>query len=206
MLQKILILKFNLALILEIIAACCSIIYSILLIKEKVVGWFFGILSSITSVVVFYHTQLYAQSLISIYYAAIGVYGWMYWKKARERNEHIHVWKLSMHLKAIVLFSCISILSWWIMKTYTNASSPLLDAFLTAFGFLASIKEARKILSSWAYWFVINALSGWLYYKQGLNIYAAMMLVYTIICIPGYIGWLKIYREFGEKEKLRSVF
>jgi nicotinamide mononucleotide transporter len=60
---------------------------------------------------------------------------------------------------------------------------------------LASIKEARKILTSWVYWFALNALSVMLYYQQELFYYAGLMVVYTLICVGGFISWYKIYKQ-----------
>jgi nicotinamide mononucleotide transporter len=186
---------FNYFHLLELVSAVCSIVYSVLLIREQKVGWLFGILASVAGMVLFAHSKLYAQSVISIYYAGIGVYGWVYWSRAEKRNEHIHNWRLKYHAWAILLCVGLSILCSWVFITYTDSSSPLFDSVVTVFGLLASIKEARKILTSWVYWFFINIASGILYYQQQLYIYAALMLVYALICIPGYINWFRIYRH-----------
>jgi nicotinamide mononucleotide transporter len=179
--------------IVEILGALCSIVYSLLLMREKTIGWLFGILSSLLGIVLFFETRLYAQALISIYYAAIGVYSWYYWLRADKRDEHIHRWKLRQHLSWIALFCILSLASAFFFERYTDSSSPYLDSFLTLFGFLASVKEARKIMTSWIYWLVINAFSVLLYFNQELYFYAAMMIVYAVICIPGYLSWRRIY-------------
>ncbi len=163
--------------------------------REKPIGWLFGIISSLLGIILFFETKIYAQAIISIYYAGIGVYGWIYWKKAEARNEHIHTWKLPLHLLMISCFSALSLVAAWLFANYTDSQSPYLDSFLTLFGVLASIKEARKVLTSWIYWFVINVFSVLLYFNQHLYYYAAIMIVYALICIPGYLNWLKIYRE-----------
>jgi nicotinamide mononucleotide transporter len=181
--------------VLEIIGASFSIIYSLLLMREKSIGWWFGIASSLTGVFIFYHTRIYAQALISVYFAAVGVYGLWYWKKAEKREEHIHAWPPLYHVYAIVLFSLLALVSAYFFRTYTASASPMFDSFITLFGLLASIKEARKILTSWVYWFVINAASVVLYYQQGLTYYAWLMIVYTFICVPGYLNWLRIYKQ-----------
>jgi nicotinamide mononucleotide transporter len=179
----------------EIIGGVSSIVYSLLLMREKRIGWFFGIASSLLGIVLFFETKIYAQALISVYYAGVGVYGWFYWKKAEQRNEHIHIWGVKQHLLMIVCFTILSLGSAFLFATYTDSQSPYLDSFLTLFGVLASIKEARKVLTSWVYWFAINAFSVILYFNQHLYFYAATMILYAIICIPGYLNWLKIYRE-----------
>jgi nicotinamide mononucleotide transporter len=181
--------------IVEILGAVFSIVYSVLLIREKTIGWLFGILSSILGIVLFFETRLYAQGLISIYYVGVGVYGWYYWIKAEKRDEHIHKWEPRQHLMYISVFAVLSLICAYLFETYTDSSSPYLDSFLTVFGFLASIKEARKILTSWAYWFIINIFSVVLYFNQHLYFYAAMMIVYAAICIPGYLSWKKSYNE-----------
>ncbi len=183
-------------LILEILGSSFSIIYSLLLMKEKILGWPFGIISSILGAILFYKTKLYAQSMISVYYMAIGIYGWMFWMNAKKKHVHIRKWNLQTHIVYVSIFGFFSVAAAYYFQYYTDSASPYLDSFLTLFGFLASIKEARKILTSWIYWLVINLFSGWLYYSQGLNFYAGMMLVYTAICIPGYLSWLKIYRKY----------
>jgi nicotinamide mononucleotide transporter len=83
----------------------------------------------------------------------------------------------------------------FLFDRYTDSVSPYLDSFITVFGLLASVKEARKILTSWVYWFVLNAFSILLYYQQGLFYYAALMIVYTLICVGGFISWHKIYKQ-----------
>ena len=163
--------------------------------KEKISGWAFGILSSIFSMILFYDSRLYAQSTISLYYTFIGIYGWVYWYKAKQKDEHIKVWNWKMHIIACLCFTFLSLTAAWFFKHYTNSGSPYLDSFITLFGFLASIKEARKILSSWVYWFVLNFLSCWLYYSSHLYFYSVMMVIYSGICIPGYLNWKKIYLE-----------
>lgn len=181
--------------IVEFLGSVFSIIYSVLLIREKSIGWLFGIASSLLGILLFIESKIYAQAIISVYYAGIGVYGWIYWKKAEQRNEHIHLWKPQQHFIFIGLFAVLSLLSAYLFKTYTDSQNPYLDSFVTLFGFLASIKEARKILTSWVYWFGINACSVVLYYNQHLYFYAAMMILYALICIPGYINWRKIYNQ-----------
>jgi nicotinamide mononucleotide transporter len=181
--------------IVEALSAVFSILYSVLLMREKNIGWVFGILASILGFVLFLHTKIYAQALISLYYGAIGMYGWNYWSKAQKRNEHIHKWAPSMHVKVIAVFVLLSIGCAWLFDEYTDSQNPYLDSFVTLFGLLASLKEARKILSSWIYWLIINLASAVLYAGESLNVYAVMMVVYAAICIPGYLSWLRIYKK-----------
>lgn len=187
----------NASIALEIGSAVCSIVYSLLLMQEKKIGWLFGIVSSVLGIVLFMQTRLYAQSFISIYYAAIGIYGWVYWHRAEQRNEHIHVWKWHYHFITIIVCGVATLLFSQFFVRYTDSVSPLFDSMVTVFGFAASIKEARKVLTSWVYWLLINLASSLLYYQQHLYIYAVLMIVYAGICVPGYLNWLRIYKRYS---------
>lgn len=178
----------------EILGAAFSIVYSLLLMREKSIGWWFGIASSLIGVWLFYQSKIYAQAMISFYFVLVGCYGLWYWKQAEKQHQHIAAWPAKNHLVAVVIFTILSLLSAYFFSKYTNSSSPYFDSFVTLFGLLASIKEAHKILSSWIYWFLINAASVVLYYQQGLYYYAVLMIVYSAICIPGYLNWLRIYK------------
>jgi nicotinamide mononucleotide transporter len=185
--------------LIEVVGAVFSITYSLLLMREKTIGWLFGIFSSLLSIIIFYNSKTYAQAIISIYYAGVGVYGWYYWVKAEKRDEHIHIWSIKQHVLYISVFIVLSLGCSYLFDHYTDSLNPYLDSFVTVFGFLASIKEARKILTSWVYWFVINLLSVVLYFNSELDIYGIMMIMYAAICIPGYLSWKKIY-DANKKE------
>ena len=64
---------------LELIAVILGLIYLILLIKEKIACWIFGILSSAISIYLFYSIQLYSEAILYFYYVIIGIYGFWLW-------------------------------------------------------------------------------------------------------------------------------
>ena len=65
----------------------------------------------------------------------------------------------------------------------------------TIFSFIASYLEAHKILGGWLYWIVINAVSVILYFERGLQIYAALMVVYFGLSVVAYFSWRKKYER-----------
>jgi nicotinamide mononucleotide transporter len=79
----------------------------------------------------------------------------------------------------------------WFFDTYTDADKPYLDAFTTIFSFLATYLEAKKVLSAWVYWIVINGLTITLYYSKGLDYYSGLTVVYFVMSFVGYMRWKK---------------
>ncbi len=178
-------------LILEIISVGLSLIFLILLIKENINCWFFGILGSLVSISLFYNIGLYAESILYIYYVIIGFYGYYIWKNGRNNNNRFTIEKIPLrkHILLILvgIFTALGLA--YLLSTYTDASSPYLDAFTTIFSFIASYLEAKKILRSWHYWILINGVTLALYFNKGLFIYFGLTLIYFAISFYGLRTW-----------------
>ena len=65
----------------------------------------------------------------------------------------------------------------------------------TVFSFLGTYLQITKVLESWLYWLVINLASVWLYQDRGLEIYAVLMGLYSILSVYGFLRWRKSYRS-----------
>lgn len=178
---------------LEIIGTIFSVLYGILLIRENIWCWGFGILSAVISVYIYFHSTLYAESILAIYYIIIGIYGYMHWHKRAGSPMPIVAWKPIQHIFAIGIGLLLSVGLFYVLKTYTPATHPMADAFVAIFGFIASYKEARKILSGWLYWIVINAVSAGLFYQRSLYFYCALALGFMVLSVWGYRDWGKKY-------------
>ena len=192
---------------LEIIAVVLNLIYLILLIKEKIACWFFGITGSIISIYLFYSIGLYSESILYIYYVVIGIYGYRLWKKKNNSEYHLKIQTLNLkaHLLIVISGILLAIITGQFFKSYTDAVNPYLDAFTTIFSFIASFLEARKILSSWLFWIVINTATILLYFQQNLDYYLLLTIIYIGFSFIGYIDWKKKYRAFVLNRKVCDI-
>jgi nicotinamide mononucleotide transporter len=179
---------------LEIVGTLCSILYLWLLIKENIWCWIFGILASIISIVLLTHVTLYAEAILAVYYVIIGVYGWWKWQQKDLYKVQIIQWSWKPQLWTVLIGGICGLGLSRILIAYTDATNPLADAMITAFSFLASYKEARKVLSGWWYWIVLNGISIFLYFDRGLQYYAYLSIAYTVMSGWGYINWYRKYR------------
>lgn len=182
---------------LELSGVVCGLLYLILMIKENIWCWVFGILGSAITVIVFIETRLYLEAGLNVYYVLAGVYGWFFWathKKGGASSPPVTEWKKNIHIINIFLCLTISIVIGSFMQRYTDSPRPYIDAAMTIFGISATILEARKILSTWIFWFLINGFSIWLQYDREIYFYAALSVFYTFMCIKGYVEWRKSFR------------
>lgn len=181
-------------LLVQILGAVASLLYLFLLMRERVLCWPFGIVGSLLSVYLFLHAKLYSEAVLYFFYAVMGVWGWLRWhRRELAHNNPVITRSLAFHLRAIVLTSLVALGVGYFMTTYTDAQRPVIDAFTTAFSFFATYLQVAKVLESWLYWIVLNVVAIWLYQDRALDIYAALIAIYAVLSVSGYITWRRSY-------------
>ena len=166
---------------------------------EKKICWLFGIAGSLISIYLFYSTKLYSEAILYIYYVLVGIYGYWVWNKAEETDAKLPITDIKwLSIGSILLLG--SALSWglgFVLDRYTDAESAYLDAHTTIFSFIASYLEARKILSAWLFWIVINGVTIYLYLSKDLDIYSVLTFVYFIASFIGYYVWRRQFSNYS---------
>ncbi|WP_136480414.1 nicotinamide riboside transporter PnuC [Cognatitamlana onchidii] len=178
---------------LEILAVIFGLAYLFFLIREQIICWAFGIVGSLFSVILFYKTALYSEAILYLYYVVIGCYGFYHWNAPKTKNQSLPVTDFHnlSYVYQIVITEILAIILGFVFSKYTDAAMPYLDAQTTLFSFLASFLEARKKLSAWKFWIVINAVTIVLYLQKELNYYTVLTFVYLVFSFVGYYKWKK---------------
>lgn len=174
----------------EWLALAANIAFLLLLTFERRWSWVFGGIAAGISVALLASVQLYYESVLNAYYVFIAIWAYRNWSLQKE-SLVVSRWNLSQFSLAIVSGISVGLGLGWISQYFTQSDYPYADAFITAFSFIATLKEARKILSAWTWWFVLNLCSAWLYYLKGLEVLSIQMLLFAVLCIPGYLRWYK---------------
>lgn len=179
--------------ILEILGVTFNLLYLILLIQEKIVCWIFGILGSAISIWLFMRMNLYSESILYVFYVLIGFYGYYSWNHTDKNNETLPIttWKYMPHVISLIVGLFTGYGLGYYFDTYTDAQNAYFDAYTTVFSFIASYMEAKKILSSWIFWIIINGATIFLYSSRGLDIYSLLTVVYFVSSFVGYFTWKK---------------
>lgn len=186
-------LSNNVDLVLEIVAVIFGIAYVILAAKNKISCWIFGIMGSALSIFLFiFYAKLYAESVLNLFYVFAGIYGWINWKNQKDYHQ-IYQHSFKKHLFIIIGGTIASFLLYYTMTYFfSGAKKPLTDSFITIFSFIATYLTTKKWIENWIYWIVIDAVTTYLYYNRGLEIYSLLMLSYSFIAIYGYLEWKKL--------------
>lgn len=194
--------------IIEICSVVSGLLYIILMIRQNIWCWIFGIISSGLYILSCFHAKIYLEAGLNFYYVVVGFYGWHHWlqkgKKQENKQEPAQIpvteWKIIAHAVNLTICVILTLILGRIMHQMTDSVRPYFDATVTVFAFSATILEARKILSAWIYWFFINGAAMILMIDRGMPIYALLSAVTTILCVKGYSDWRKSYRKSHEQK------
>lgn len=181
-------------LIVEAVSVLLNLAFLALLIRRSKWCWPLGIIGSSLGVFLFIapgaEVKLYSEAILYSYYIWIGVYGWYKWEEEKD-DVKIVGWSLKQNAIAFAIGLVSFPVLGYFMDTYFDSNSPYLDALTTSFSFIASYMQARRVLTSWHFWIVINAVSIYLYLNRGLNLYAELMVVYFVFSLYGLYQWRK---------------
>lgn len=188
----------------EVIAVFLGVAYLVLAMRENSLCWYAAFGSTIIFSWLFFDVSLLMESALNIYYLAMAIYGWYVWNKKPQnsamQNElnpklPISTWTVKQHGLAIGCILTMTLTSGYLLAENTTAVMPYLDSFTTWGAVLTTYMVAKKVLENWIYWFVIDAVSIYLYMDRELYLTALLMAVYVIMVIFGYNAWLKTYNK-----------
>lgn len=174
--------------VLDVLALSTGIAGVWLTAKKRVLCWPIGIISVCIQSFRFFQTQLYADAVLQIVFALMGVYGWIYWKTP---DKKIKIkWPL---LFSNFIYVCSAAILIWVflykVLIVLNGARPILDSGLTVLSLLATGYTILKHKLTWPFWIGIDLLYVVLFAIQNLWLYSILYLVYTLLAIYGLITW-----------------
>ena len=183
----------------EITAVILAILYLVLAVKQNILCWVAGIMSSVLYFFIMQSAGLYMEAYLQVFYVVMGFYGFSQWRAGDTNNTIfvVNTWSKYQHLTAISIILALSFLSGFLLERFTDAVLPFLDALVTWGAVVATYMVAKKLLENWIYWFVIDATSIYLFISRDLWLTAILFMMYIIIIYFGYQSWSKIKNELN---------
>ncbi len=180
----------------EIAITICSILYLLLIMRERRSGWWFGIAASLISAWLFIRLNLLAESSLYVFYVLAGLYGYFHWRYGSGTEKEIPISTRTpvFHLVALLVCGLLTGALAVLLDRMGSALAPL-DAATTTFSIFATWLTARKILENWIYWIIIDAATVWLYLSRDAPVYAGLMVFYTVMACAGFVVWVRRMRD-----------
>jgi len=175
----------------EIVAVVLAIAYLLLAIRQSLWCWPAAIASAAIYIVLMFEAGLYMESALQLFYIAMAIYGWIHWARGGGDDAPLPVsdWPLAFNIPPLLLIVVLSGVSGLLLERYTSAVFPYVDSFTTWAAVVTTWMVARKVLQNWHYWFVIDAISVYIYAQRGLLLTAALFVVYLVLILWGYRAW-----------------
>ena len=186
--------------LLEILGVILAVAYLLLAAKENIWCWLCAFISSAIYVYLFWQVGLLMESMLNVFYISMALAGWLQWRYGGDKHEGLSIKTLRAWQHGLILL-LILLLAWlngWYMQNYTAAAWPYVDSFTTWASILTTFMVIYKILENWIYWFVIDALSIYLYLDRGLYLTVLLFLIYLVIVVFGFISWRNRLLAKGE--------
>ena len=179
----------------ELVAVVFAVAYLVLAVRQNVWCWPAALVSVVLSLVLFWDARLVMETVLQIFYFAMGVYGWRQWLAggATGTGVRVHWWPVGRHAVALGLIAILTA-AFGMLLTSTDAALPYVDSFTTVGAIVATFMVARKVIENWIYWFVIDSVSIYVYWQRELPLYALLFVFYLVLIVLGYRAWLADWR------------
>ena len=178
----------------ELFGTVSGLLYVYLEIEQKSAMWIVGFFTSVTYVIVFFQSKIYADMGLNVYYVVISIYGWCSWRYAAKHNDAAGErsisrikWQLSVIL--LIISVVLFVVMGYMLDNFTDSPVPYYDALITALSITATWMLARKILEHWYLWIFINFFSSVLYLWRELYPTAVLFVVYGVMSFVGRAKW-----------------
>jgi nicotinamide mononucleotide transporter len=179
----------------EAIAVLLGIVYVVLILQRRRVGWMAGTASAALYVYLAFEARLPMQSLLQLWYVAMGVYGWYRWKRNTEQEGgRIRRWPALWHLVPVVAIVIASALTACYLAAETQAAWPWLDSLTTWSSLFATWLATRVQLENWLYWIITDLVTAFLFGAQGHLLTAGLFIMLSIIACFGFLSWQRQYQ------------
>jgi nicotinamide mononucleotide transporter len=191
----------------EIIAVVLAVVYLALAIWQNPLCWPAALISVALFSIVYFESRLYMQAALQIYYFAMGIYGWLQWKRGGDDEAGVTVrwWTLKSHGVALALVLVATVLSGGVLSG-TDARFPYFDSFATVAALVGTWLLAKKYIENWIYWFVIDAVLVCLSWLSGLYWTAGLYALYLIMVVTGFVSWRKSMTAPGSEGDASAAF
>ena len=163
-----------------------------LTVRQRILAWPIGIVSSALFLILFVRFGLYADSALQVLYVALGFYGWWHWLHGGPRGDGLPVTSASTRLRIAIAIAAVAatVVVGSFLDTATDSTVPYPDAATTVLSIAAQVLLTRKLIETWPVWiFGVNIPYVAIYLYKGLTLTAALQLVFIALSILGWAAW-----------------
>ena len=173
-----------------------SMIQVVLAWRNNPNNYLFGMAGITLTLYVMFVSKLYGEFTLNLYYLVMSIYGWLYWKYGKQKEEA----KISTTTgqEKLIVLGIISFtfgLFWFFLTHYTDSDVPIWDAIVSAFAWAGMWLMAKRKVENWILLNISNFIAVPLMVHKNLYLYAGLTVFLFIVAILGYIKWSRMLKE-----------
>ncbi len=163
-------------------------------------NWPLGFFGCLALARLFWLQQLYTDSLLNLYYAAICIPGFFYWNRSDHSQNHgqpgslhrktLAGWTVFAVLLALPLTWISVNLSHWMPQYFPlPAAYPAAESLIFSLSIIAQFLMSRRVREHWLFWIAADVLASAVYYLKDIRLAAAEFVIFTLLAVWGWYKW-----------------
>jgi nicotinamide mononucleotide transporter len=173
-----------------------------LLANNNPLGWWVGLLGTITYMIVFYQAKLYGDVLLQVFFLITSIEAIYIWWRGGKNHREKMIGYISprWHILTAIL-GIISIFALQAILIAMGGAAPFWDALATVLSAIAQIYLMLRDVESWYLWITVDIIYIPLYASQGLYLTTILHGYFLLMAIQGLQNFKRIYLEQQLSEK-----
>ena len=180
-----------------VVFGLASVYYSM---KENILVFPTGIVSTLIYVWICLQVKLYADMGINAYYFSMSIFGWYIWTNPKPGKTAVPITWLGKTgiFQSLALWIFSYLVLYFVLINFTDSDVPYWDSFTTSSAFVGMWLMAKKKVENWIAWIITDLVSVPLYFYKGLVLTSFQFLVFTILALLGLIAWVKLAKGYAQ--------
>ncbi len=183
---------------LEWVATITGFLCVFLLVRRNIWTFGFGFVQVTLYTWIFWQADLYAESVLHLFYMAFQVYGFLLWHRSdramagKIRPIESPWWEWGVTILIIVAgtYFVKSLIS-----AFTQADYILADAFIASASLTAQWLLSHRRKLNWLIWIAVDCVAIGLYMHKGLFPTVLLYNCFLVMCMVGWWQWHKASAE-----------
>lgn len=163
--------------------------------RNSIHTWWLGIVGCALFGILFYKSQLYADTTLQVFFIATSIVGWYQWAKGKSGDElpitRTPIMRLTLYtIAALIVGGAYAA----ILHKYTDAYAPGWDSLMLVMSVIAQLLLMNRKIENWVFWLIVNTIAVPLFYSRGLELTAGLYALYWLHAIYAFFKWRKEYQ------------
>lgn len=175
---------------LELAANAVNALSIFLAARNSIHTWWTGIIGCVLFAVLFFRSQLYADTLLQAFFIATSAAGWWQWRR-RGAATPLPVTRAALGLIAVSIGAAGAVAAGYgyLLWRFTDAYAPFADSLILALSVVAQLLLMYRKYDAWWFWLAVNTLSVTLFSFRGLWVTAVLYSAFWVNALVALKRW-----------------